>query len=106
MNGVYRIDVPACLLGYVGSSDSLSDDVFLEDPGALESLSRIISVLNWMIHVSHTVYPLAQVDSIARMDRRLYKEAYEPILIEDLRRRGFKAAPRRRSIRDLVLRGY
>ena len=104
--GVYRLDVPASLLGYQRKCGDLTEDVFLEGEEYLSAMRNIVSMLNWMRQGPYAVYPLVQVDSIAKLDRNLYKTAYEPVIVEELRRRGFKAGPRKRSIRDIVLRGY
>lgn len=106
MLGVYRLDVPSSLLGYKGSCGDLSDDMFMDDDAPLRRLRETISFLNWMKHGPHVAYPLVEVDTIARLDRELYKNAYEPVIVDELKRRGFKVSPRRRSIRDMVLRGY
>ena len=102
---VYRVDVPSSILGHGGAGGSLSGDFFIDDSG-VEKAKKIFSVLNRLQHEPHVVHPLAEVDSIARLSRSIYKDAYEPVVVEELRRRGFKASPRRRSIRDAVLRGY
>jgi len=106
MFGVYRLDVPSNLLDYKGACGDLSDDRFMDDKACLERMRKLISFLNWMRQGPHIVYPLVEVDTIARLDRELYKNAYEPVIVDELKRRGFKVSPRRRSIRDLVLRGY
>jgi len=103
---VYRLDVPASLLGYRGECGNLSEDVFLEEEEYLSAMRNIVSMLNWMRQGPYVVYPLVQVDSIAKLDRNLYKTAYEPAIVEELRRRGFRVNPRKRKIRDLLLRGY
>ncbi|MBO3754215.1 MAG: DNA double-strand break repair nuclease NurA [Candidatus Brockarchaeota archaeon] len=102
---VYRVDVPSSILGYTGAGGSLSGDFFIGDSG-VEKAKKIFCVLNRLQKEPHVVHPLAEVDSIARLSRSIYKDAYEPVVVEELRRRGFKASPRRRSIRDAVLRGY
>ncbi|MEM2351115.1 MAG: DNA double-strand break repair nuclease NurA [Thermoproteota archaeon] len=102
---VYRVDVPSSLLGYGGAGGSLSGDLFTDDLG-VEKAKAVFDVLNLLHQEPHVVQPLAEVDYIARLSRSLYKDSYEPLIVEELRRRGFKASPRRRSIRDIVLRGY
>ncbi|MBO3799931.1 MAG: DNA double-strand break repair nuclease NurA [Candidatus Brockarchaeota archaeon] len=102
---VYRVDVPSSLLGYSGASGSLSGDLFTDDSG-IEKAKAVFGVLNLLYQEPHVVQPLAEVDCIARLSRSLYKDSYEPVIVEELRRRGFKASPRRRSIRNIVLRGY
>ncbi|MEM3712155.1 MAG: DNA double-strand break repair nuclease NurA [Thermoproteota archaeon] len=101
----YRVDVPSSLLGYDDASGSLSGDVFTDDSG-VENAKAIFSVLNLLHQEPHIVQPLAEVDQIARLSKGFYKDSYEPVIVEELKRRGFKASPRRRSIRDIVLRGY
>jgi hypothetical protein len=101
---VYRVDIPSNILGYSDAGGSLSADFFIDDSG-VEKAKKIFGVLNRLQHEPHIVHPLAEVDSIARLSRSIYRYAYEPVVVEELRRRGFKASPRRRSIRDAVLRG-
>lgn len=106
MSMVYRLDVPASLLGYSGKCEDLTEDVFLEGRDYLESMKNIVGVLNWMRQGPYAVYPLVEVDSIAKLDRSLYKSVYEPVIVEELKKRGFKVNSRKRRIRDIVLRGY
>lgn len=103
---VYRVDMPSGLLGYEGQCGNLSNDVFMVDETCLDAMRKIIRVLNWMRQGPHSIYPLVEVDAVARLDKRLYKNAYEPVIMDELRKRGFKVNPRKRSIRDMVLRGY
>jgi len=103
--GVYRVDIPSNLLGYDGRCGDLQEDRLAgdnEEPHA----RRVMAALNWLSHEPYVVNPLTDVDTVVRLDRGLYKRAYEPVIIEELTRRGFNVNPRRRSVRDYVLRGY
>jgi len=103
--GVYRVDVPSQALGFEGECGGLQEDRFLDDEGAAEA-GDLIAALNWLSREPYAVNPLTEVDAIVRLDRSLYRQVYEPVIVEELRRRGFNVKPRKRWIRDLVLRGY
>jgi len=103
--GVYRVDMPSNLLGYDGRCGDLKEDKFADENGTLRA-HMLMATLNWLSHEPYVVNPLTEVDAVARLDRGLYKQAYEPVIVQELRKRGFKVSPRRRGIRDLVLRGY
>jgi len=103
--GVFRVDVPSSLLEYDGSCGNLAEDIFTDDRG-LKATKSLVETLNWLSHEPYVVNPLTEVDAIVRLDRGLYKQAYEPVIIEELRMKGFKVNPRKRSVRDFVLRGY
>ncbi|MDW8033409.1 MAG: hypothetical protein RMI79_00430, partial [Nitrososphaerota archaeon] len=103
---VYRLDLPASLLGYPGKCEDLTEDIFLEGNKYLDNVKNIVGILNWTRQGPYAVYPLVEVDNIAKLDRSLYKTVYEPIIVEELKKRGFKVNPRRRRIRDIVVRGY
>jgi len=103
--GVYRVDVPSNLLRYEGSCGKLPEDLFTDDRG-LEVAQSLVTTLNWISHEPYVVNPLTEVDAVVRLDRGLYKQAYEPTITEELKRKGFKVNPRKRNVRDFVLRGY
>jgi hypothetical protein len=103
--GVYRVDIPSNLLGNEGAGGDLSEDTFSDDIGIAKAKS-VVGMLNCISHEPYVVNPLTEVDAIVRLDRALYKQAYEPIIIEELKRKGFRINPRKRGLRDSVLRGY
>jgi hypothetical protein len=103
--GVHRVDIPSNLLGYEGRCGDLQEDKLATDNESL-SAEKLIATLNWLSHEPYVVNPLTEVDAVVRLDRGVYKQAYEPVIIEELTKRGFKLNPRRRSVRDYVLRGY
>lgn len=103
--GVYRVDITSNLLGNEGAGGDLSEDTFTDDVGIAKAKS-IVGMLNYVSREPYVVNPLTEVDAIVRLDRALYKQAYEPIIIEELRRKGFGINLRKRGLRDLVLRGY
>ena len=100
----YRIDIPSNLLGFEGRCGDISEDKFFEE--GLGKVADLVASLNSISQYPYVAKPLAEVDEIARLDRSLYKLAYEPVIVEELRKRGFKAIPKKRSVRDLVLRRY
>jgi len=103
--GVYRVDLPSNLLGYEGSCGNLSEDTFTDNRG-LEAVQSVVATLNWLSHEPYVVNPLTEVDTVVRLDRRLYKQVYEPVITEELRKKGFRVNPRKRIVRDFILRGY
>ncbi|MBS7644918.1 MAG: DNA double-strand break repair nuclease NurA [Candidatus Bathyarchaeia archaeon] len=103
--GVYRVDVPSHILGFKGRCGDLQEDEFLSI-GESTRAEELIANLNWLTREPYAVSPLTEVDAIVRLDRSLYRQVYEPVIVEELKRRGFEVAPRKRWIRDLVLRGY
>ncbi|MGC8850430.1 MAG: DNA double-strand break repair nuclease NurA, partial [Candidatus Bathyarchaeia archaeon] len=103
--GVYRMDVPSHILGFKGRCGDLQEDEFLSGEGA-EKAEELVANLNWLTREPYAVSPLTEVDAIVRLDRSLYRQVYEPVIVEELRRMGFEVMPRKRWIRDLVLRGY
>lgn len=103
--GVYRVDIPSNLLGYNGRCGDLSVDAFIDERG-LEATRRLVGNINWLSHEPYVVNPLMEVDEVVRLDRMLYKQAYEPVIIEELRKKGFRVNLRKRSLRDFVMRGY
>lgn len=104
-SGVYRVDVPSVLLGYDGRCGDLSEDTFIDERG-LEPTQRLVGNINWLSHEPYVMDPLMEVDAVVRLDRALYKQAYEPVIMEELRRRGFRVNLRKRSLRDFIMRGY
>lgn len=103
--GVYRVDIPSALLGFEGRCGDLQEDRFLNGDGVSKA-GELMAALNWLTREPYAVNPLTEVDMVVRLDRRLYRQVYEPVIVEELARRGFKVTPRKRWIRDLVLRGY
>lgn len=103
--GVYRVDIPSTLLGFEGRCGDLQEDKFLNGEGVSKA-GELMAALNWLTREPYVANPLTEVDVVVRLDRSLYRQVYEPVIAEELARRGFKVMPRKRWIRDLVLRGY
>lgn len=105
--GVHRVDLLGSSIGYLGEGGAVGNFAFAK-PGSDEdkAVSSIVSELNAMMSTSFSVDPLIQADVNARLERRVFDEAYEPMIAEALKKAGFDVDMRRRALRDLVMRGY
>jgi hypothetical protein len=101
----YRIDIPSSMLGQKVRTGDLKENV-LADEEATNSMRELIAKLNWLSQGANVVAPLAEVDAIARLDRRLYHGSYEPLIIKELGHKGHNVRLSKRRIRDHVMRGY
>lgn len=99
-----RIDVPSALLGQGMKAGDLNENKLADEPAA-SLMSGIVGKLNWLSQ-SGSVAPLTEVDAIVRLDRRLYRSSYEPLIIRELSSKGHGARLTKRRIRDYVMRGY
>ena len=100
--GVYRIDIGGWILGLNSDWGSVEGDYFLE--GSIDKLREVIAVLNSLSPEPFTVKPLLDVDDLVRFRTDIYKECYEPLIIEALRRAGLKAVLTKRDLRELMVR--
>ncbi|MFQ5711532.1 MAG: hypothetical protein ACE5GD_07095 [Candidatus Geothermarchaeales archaeon] len=101
--GVYRVDVPASLLGFRGVWGDMEGDVLIEYEE--EAAEHLCSILNGLSPAPHTVKPLVDVDSLVRMDEGVFSRVYEPIFTSKMREKGFAGRPKKRRLRELI-RGY
>ena len=102
--GVYRVDVAGWGLGINIKWDEVEGDYFLSKGAAMQKFEEIAALLNGLSPEPFTVKPLLDVDDLVRFSAKTYKECYEPILIEALRRAGFKALLTKRDLRELMVR--
>jgi hypothetical protein len=105
--GAHRVDLLGKSIGSLYESGAVSDFAFVK-PGSYEdkAVASVVSELNSMMSTSFSVDPLIQADVNARLERRVFDEAYEPMIAEALKKAGFDVDMRRRALRDLVMRGY
>ncbi|MEM3618250.1 MAG: DNA double-strand break repair nuclease NurA [Candidatus Bathyarchaeia archaeon] len=101
--GVYRVDVGGWCLGVNEQWNDVESDYFLSED-RLDACERIFSILNGLSPEPFTVKPLLDADDLVRFDTKTYRECYEPLLIEALRKAEFKALLTKRDIRELMVR--
>jgi hypothetical protein len=101
--GVYRVDVAGWAFGLDVKWDSLEGDHFLNDE-AMEKFRDVVAVLNGLSPEPFTVKPLLDADDLVRFSANTYKECYEPLIIEALRKAGLKALLTKRDLRELMVR--
>ncbi|MEM2187973.1 MAG: DNA double-strand break repair nuclease NurA [Thermoproteota archaeon] len=101
--GVYRVDVSGWGVGVKCKWEEVEGDCFLPDD-EVPACMEIASTLNGLSPEPFAVKPLLDVDGLVRFDRGTFKECYEPLLIDALRRAGFKAVLTKRDIRELAVR--
>jgi hypothetical protein len=100
----YRIDVPSFLLGEKSKTGDMKENALANV--ASNSLAGSVSRLNWMSHGGNVVAALSEVDAVARLDRRLYRASYEPLIMKELGSKGHNVRLSKRRIRDYLMRGY
>jgi hypothetical protein len=103
-DGVHRVDLLAGSLGAKVSAGEQNAFKFAED--LVEPAKSVFAVLNAMSSNSFSIDPLIHADVAVKLDRSLFKAAYEPVILEALKNAGFDIDMRRRALRDMVMRGY
>jgi len=101
--GVYRVDVGGWSLGVNRRWDDVESDYFLPQEN-YDACEKIFSILNGLSPEPFTIKPLLDADDLVRFSAKTYKECYEPLLIEAMRKAGFKALLTKRDIRELMVR--
>lgn len=101
--GVYRVDVGGWGLGVNEQWNDVESDYFLSE-NKMDVCERIFSVFNGLSPEPFTIKPLLDADDLVRFSTKTYRECYEPLLIEALRKAGFKALLTKRDIRELMVR--
>lgn len=101
--GVYRVDVCGWALGLDVKSASMEADNILGGEAA-ERFKGIAALLNGLSPEPFSVKPLLDADDLVRFDVKTYKECYEPLIIEALRKAGFKVLLTKRNLRELMVR--
>jgi len=101
----YRLDVPSYQLGVDVKTEDLIVDKFVNEKG-IQAMKHLIELLNSLDRKAYGIRPLLDVDEIARLIRRRYTRAYEPVIFEELKSHGFNVEQRKRSMRDYYMRRY
>ncbi|MEM3531198.1 MAG: DNA double-strand break repair nuclease NurA [Nitrososphaerales archaeon] len=101
--GVYRVDIGGWGLEVNEKWDDIESDYFLPEK-KLDACERIFSILNGLSPEPFTIKPLLDADNLVRFSKKTYKDCYEPLLIDALRKAGFKALLTKRDIRELIVR--
>ncbi len=101
--GVYRVDVAGWTLGINCRWDEVEGDYFVEE-SVIKKFEELIAALNGLSPEPFTVKPLLDVDDLVRFTAKTYKDCYEPLIIEALRKAGFKAKLTKRDLRELMVR--
>jgi hypothetical protein len=98
----FRVDVSASWLGYSDPWDKWKSNMFVEQGTDLKPLEMVLNHLGYW-HVNPIEYnvPLKQADMLARFDRELYRQKYEPFIVKRLERAGLLVTDSRRDIREI-----
>ena len=98
----FRVDVSASWLGHSDPWDRLKSNMFV-DPGTdLKPLEMVLNHLGyWYVNPIEYNVPLRQADMLARFDRELYRQKYEPFIVKRLERAGLLVTDSRRDIREI-----
>jgi hypothetical protein len=100
--GVYRVDVGGWMFGLKVGWGTVESDYFLE--GGVERFREVAAALNGLSPEPFTVKPLLDADDLVRFSVKTYKECYEPIIVQALRRAGLKPSLTKRELRELTVR--
>ena len=101
--GVYRVDVAGWGLGIKNRWDEVEGDYFSAED-VVKKFVNLVAVLNGLSPEPFTVKPLLDVDDLVRFSAKTYKDCYEPLIIEALRKAGFQALLTKRDLRELMVR--
>ena len=98
----FRVDVSASWLGYNEPWDRRKTNEFVDSEANMGSMERVLNHLGYW-HVNPIEYnvPLRQADMLARFDRELYRQKYEPFIVKRLERAGLIVTDSRRDIREI-----
>ncbi len=98
----FRVDVSASLLGYSDPWDKRKSNEFVDAEADMKPMEQVLNHLGYW-HVNPIEYnvPLRQADMLARFDRELYRQKYEPFIVKRLERAGLLVTDSRRDIREI-----
>jgi len=98
----FRVDVSASWLGYSDPWDKRRSNEFVDAEADLKPMEQVLNHLGYW-HVNPIEYnvPLKQADMLARFDRELYRQKYEPFIVKRLERAGLLVTDSRRDIREI-----
>jgi len=102
--GTYRVDISGWSLDIDTPCKELNESYFANSPEIIQRCEEIVSKLNALSPAPRVVKPLMEeVDEIVRLRTKTYREVYEPLIIEELKKRGFNLQLSRRRWREIVL---
>jgi hypothetical protein len=101
---VHRVDLSGWSLGVKIKCGDLKENMFIKEEESIKCCKEIVAKLNALSVTPTTIEPLTDVDMLVRIDNSVYREVYEPILINALKKTGLKAKLRRRRFREILLR--
>lgn len=98
----FRVDVSASWLGYSDPWDKWKSNEFVDAEADMKPMEQVLNHLGYW-HVNPIEYnvPLKQADMLARFDRELYRQKYEPFIVKRLERAGLLVTDSRRDIREI-----
>jgi hypothetical protein len=101
---VYRVDIAGWSLKIKEKSGDLTENIFIKNGEILKYCKEVVAKLNALSSTPTVLKPLTDVDSLVRIDNSTYRNVYEPILIDALKKAGLKAKLRKRRFREILLR--
>jgi len=98
----FRVDVSASWLGYSDPWDKRRSNEFVDAEADMRPMEMVLNHLGYW-HVNPIEYnvPLRQADMLARFDRELYRQKYEPFIVKRLERAGLLVTDSRRDLREV-----
>jgi hypothetical protein len=98
----FRVDISASWLGNLELEVNRKRNRFMEEGIYLEQIEKVLNHLDyWFINSIEYNIPLKQADMLARFDRELYRNKYEPFIVKRLEAAGLRLTEARRSQREL-----
>ncbi len=98
----FRVDISASTLGYDEAWEKMRSNGFVDMSCDLSGLERVLNHLGfWFCNEVEYNIPLHRADMLARFDRHLYQNKYEPFIISRLRQAGIDVEGRRRTLREV-----
>lgn len=101
---VHRVDLSGWSLGVKIKCGDLKEDMFIKEDECINCCKEVVAKLNALSSTPTIIKPLTDVDMLVRIDNSVYRDVYEPILINMLKKTGLKARLRRRRLREILLR--
>ncbi|MEM1587623.1 MAG: DNA double-strand break repair nuclease NurA [Candidatus Bathyarchaeia archaeon] len=101
---IYRVDIAGWSLKVKEKCGDLTENIFIKNDDSINYCKEIVAKLNALSVTPAVLKPLIDVDSIVRIDSSIYRDVYEPVLINELKKTGLKAKLRKRRIREILLR--
>jgi hypothetical protein len=98
----FRIDFSASSLGLKEPWEGRTSNRFVESETDLKQVEKVLNHLGyWFVNQIEYNMPLKQADMLARFDRELYRQKYEPFIVKRLEELGLHITDSRRDLREL-----